>query len=54
MESGGGNPTVMGIVISTVLCIGSVVVERNAGDLPAICGSTAGSDPNVVNLSPEC
>ena len=39
MESGGGNPTVMGIVISTVLCIGSVVVERNAGDLPAICGS---------------
>ena len=29
----------MGIVISTVLCIGFVVVKRNAGDLPAICGS---------------
>ena len=37
MERGRRSPAVRGVVIGTILCMGPVVVERNACDLPAIC-----------------
>lgn len=36
-ERGRRSPAVRGVVIGTILCMGPVVVERNACDLPAIC-----------------